>query len=53
MDLPRSQIDELRHFYATYKIQEGGHTEIKEFRELGDAYQTINRCIEDYNQSFK
>ena len=50
MDLPRSQMDELRHFYATYKIQEGGHTEIKEFRELGSAYQTINRCIDDYKK---
>jgi inorganic pyrophosphatase len=48
MDVPRSQINELRHFYQTYKIQEGGHTEIKEFRELHEAYETINRCIADY-----
>lgn len=49
-DLPRSLIDELEHFYATYKIKEGGHTEIKQFRELEDAYETINRCIEDYKK---
>jgi inorganic pyrophosphatase len=48
MDLPKSQVEEMRHFYQTYKIQEGGHVEIKKFRELGDAYQTINRCIKDY-----
>ena len=53
MDVPRSQIDELKHFYATYKIQEGGSTEIKEFRELNEAYHTINRCIEDYKKSQK
>ena len=50
IDLPRSTIDELKHFYQTYKIQEGGHTEIKEFRELGEAYTTIKRCIKDYNE---
>lgn len=48
MDLPVSRINELKHFYATYKIQEGGHVEIKKFRELNDAYQTIKRCMEDY-----
>jgi len=53
MDVPKSQMDELKHFYATYKIQEGGHTEIKEFRELSEAYRTINRCIDDYNKSQK
>ncbi|MGY5880393.1 MAG: inorganic diphosphatase [Candidatus Thorarchaeota archaeon] len=53
MDVPRSRIDELKHFYQTYKIQEGGHTEIKEFRELNEAYQTIKRCIEDYKKSQK
>ena len=53
MDVPKSQMDELKHFYATYKIQEGGHTEIKEFRELSEAYKTINRCIDDYNNSQK
>jgi inorganic pyrophosphatase len=50
LDLPRSRMDEIRHFYATYKIQEGGHTEIKQFRELADAYKTIQRCIEDYKK---
>jgi inorganic pyrophosphatase len=53
IDVPRSNIDELKHFYATYKIQEGGHTEIKEFRELADAFSTINRCIEDYRNRKK
>ena len=53
MDVPRSQIDELKHFYATYKIQEGGSTEIKEFRELNEAYHTINRCIKDYKNNQK
>jgi inorganic pyrophosphatase len=53
IDVPRSNIDELKHFYATYKIQEGGHTEIKEFRELADAYSTINRCIDDYRNRKK
>ena len=53
MDVPRSRINELKHFYATYKIQEGGHTEIKELKELGEAYQTIKRCIEDYKKSQK
>jgi len=48
IDLPVSRINELKHFYATYKIQEGGHVEIKKFRELNDAYQTINRCMDDY-----
>jgi inorganic pyrophosphatase len=50
IDLPRSRMDELRHFYATYKIQEGGHTEIKKFRELSDAFQTIKRCMDDYKK---
>ena len=53
IDIPRSQMDELRHFYATYKIQEGGHTEIKNFRELSDAYQTITRCMDDYQKDIK
>ena len=46
-------MDELQHFYATYKIQEGGHTEIKKFRELKDAYQTIKRCMSDYKTGIK
>ena len=50
IDLPRSRMDELTHFYATYKIQEGGHTEIKKFRELKDAFQTIKRCMDDYKK---
>jgi inorganic pyrophosphatase len=53
LDLPKSQMEELTQFYATYKIQEGGHTEIKKFKELGDAYQTINRCITDYSNQNK
>ncbi|MGY5863446.1 MAG: inorganic diphosphatase [Candidatus Thorarchaeota archaeon] len=50
IDVPVSRMNELRHFYATYKIQEGGHVEIKKFRELKDAYQTINRCLDDYKK---
>jgi inorganic pyrophosphatase len=53
IDVPVSRMNELRHFYATYKIQEGGHVEIKKFRELKDAYQTINRCLDDYKTSVK
>jgi inorganic pyrophosphatase len=53
IDLPKSTSEELTQFYATYKIQEGGHTEIKQFRELGDAYQTINRCMDDYKKAMK
>jgi inorganic pyrophosphatase len=53
IDLPRSQMDELKHFYATYKIQEGGHVEIKQFQELGEALKTINRCMEDYKKAEK
>ncbi|MFX0107808.1 MAG: inorganic diphosphatase [Candidatus Hodarchaeota archaeon] len=52
LDIPRSQMEELTQFYATYKIQEGGHTEIKKFKELSEAYQTINRCIEDYKKKY-
>ena len=51
IDVPVSQMNELRHFYATYKIQQGGHVEIKKFRELNDPYQTINRCLEDYKKA--
>jgi inorganic pyrophosphatase len=50
LDLPRSQMEELTQFYATYKIQEGGSTEIKRFQELSEAYLTINRCVEDYKK---
>jgi inorganic pyrophosphatase len=53
IDLPRSRMDELTQFYATYKIQEGGHTEIKKFRELSDAFQTIKRCMNDYKKGKK
>lgn len=53
MDVPRSLIEELKHFYATYKIQEGGHTEVRRFRELKDAYETITRCIEDFKKANK
>ncbi len=51
VDVPRSQVEELKHFYATYKIQEGVHTEIKRFGDIGEAYQTINRCIEEYKRA--
>ena len=47
-DLPRSQIEEIKHFYATYKIQEGGDTEVKKIQDLGEALKTINRCMQDY-----
>jgi len=53
IDLPRSRMDELRHFYATYKIQEGGHTEIRNFRELNDAYKAIKKCIETYEEDWE
>lgn len=48
IDLPRSVIEEITQFYTTYKIQEGGHTEIKKFVELGEALKTIKRCMKDY-----
>ncbi|MGY5875671.1 MAG: inorganic diphosphatase [Candidatus Thorarchaeota archaeon] len=51
IDLPKSRMDELKHFYATYKIQEGGHTEVRKFVELGEAYKTIKRCIKDFKKS--
>ncbi len=51
MDLPRSIVEEITHFYATYKIQEGGHTEVKRFMELGDALKAINRCMEEYKKA--
>jgi inorganic pyrophosphatase len=47
-DLPRSQIDEIHHFYATYKIKEGGQVDINKFLELDDAYSVIERCMSDY-----
>jgi inorganic pyrophosphatase len=50
-DLPRSQIEELKHFYATYKIQEGGHTEVRKMQDMGEAYKTIDRCIADYQKA--
>lgn len=52
-DLPRSRIEEMTHFYATYKIQEGGLTEVRKMQELGEAYKTIKRCVEDYKKKFK
>ena len=51
IDVPRSLMEELKHFYSTYKIQEGGHTEVRKFRELKDAYETINRCIENFRKA--
>ena len=48
-DLPKSQIDEIHHFYATYKIKEGGHVQINRFLELEDAYKVIERCMNAYN----
>ncbi|MHA1907771.1 MAG: inorganic diphosphatase [Candidatus Thorarchaeota archaeon] len=53
VDLPKSRIEELRHFYATYKIQEGGHVEVRKFQEIGEAYKTIKRCIKDYNDALE
>ena len=50
-DLPKSQIDELHHFYSTYKLKEGGHVEIKQFRNLENAYEVISRCMHDYSTS--
>ena len=42
IDLPKSQMEELTQFYATYKIQEGGSTEIKRFKELNEAYAILS-----------
>ncbi len=53
VDLPRSRIEELKHFYATYKIQEGGHVEVRKMQDLGEAYKTIKRCINDYEDYLK
>ncbi len=53
VDLPRSRMDELKHFYATYKIKEGGHVEVRKVRDVGDAFKTINQCIERYNDYMK
>ncbi len=53
VDLPRSTMDELKHFYATYKIQEGGHTEVRKFKELGEAYQSIIRCTDEYQKAVR
>jgi inorganic pyrophosphatase len=50
IDIPRSTVDELQYFYQTYKLQEGGHTEVKRFKELSDAYKTINRCMDAYQE---
>ncbi|MFW9908494.1 MAG: inorganic diphosphatase [Candidatus Thorarchaeota archaeon] len=53
IDLPRSRMEELTHFYATYKIQEGGHVEVRKFQDIGEALKTINRCINDYDDALK
>ena len=52
IDLAKSRIEELTHFYATYKIQEGGHTEVLKMQELGEAFKTIKRCMNDYQKEF-
>ena len=53
VDLPKSRIEELKHFYATYKIKEGGHVEVRKMQDMGEAYKTINRCIEEYEEHMK
>jgi inorganic pyrophosphatase len=52
-DLPKSQIDEIHHFYATYKIKEGGHVEINRFLGLEDAYNVIERCMQEYESTIE
>jgi inorganic pyrophosphatase len=51
IDLPKSQTNELAQFYRFYKVYEGVHTEVRNFKELKDAYSSINRCIEDYKRN--
>jgi inorganic pyrophosphatase len=53
IDLPKSRMEDLRHFYATYKIQEGGHVEVRKFQDIDESFKTIKRCITDYQDALK
>lgn len=53
---PDSLIDRLKHYFLTYKQMPGDEdrksTEITHTYSRNEAYEVINRSIEDYNDNF-
>jgi len=52
-DLPPHLIDELMHFLRVYKELEGKHTEISKFYNCDYAKQSIETCMNRYNEAHK
>ena len=51
--LPSHLFEEIRHFFSVYKqLELGKYTEIKGFKGVEDAYETIEKAISRYKKKF-
>jgi len=53
-DLPGILVERLRHYFATYKMEPGGKSqmEIKRLLSRDEALQVVEAAIEDYEETF-
>lgn len=51
-DLPQHQLDEIAHFFRTYKILENKKTEVLGWEDKEFAIQEIKESIEAYRKEF-
>ncbi len=49
-DIPKHKLDEIAHFFQTYKDLQGKKTEIGEYEGVEAANKLIDDCIARYNR---
>ncbi len=53
-DLPKHRFDEIKHFFAVYKmLEKGKETSIAEINGSKKATEVIQKCIESYIKDFQ
>ena len=52
-DLPGHALEELKHFFETYKQLEGKKVEVLGIKDKDEAYKIIERAKKLYNEKFK
>ncbi len=51
-ELPKHIFDEMMHFFEVYKMLEHKHTTVKEICHKQEAEKIIQKCIQQYEETF-
>ncbi|WP_167262531.1 inorganic diphosphatase [Alkalibacillus almallahensis] len=50
-DLPQHKLEEIKHFFDTYKDLQGKETQIGEYEDADAASKLIDECLERYQNN--